>query len=360
MIPKLFSTGDVVNWYFDQSGAWLGVITALMLVIMIVKKLNCNQDPKTGGTKYEKSLKLWIYSLYFSHLFFMTSTIAQVSMLPILKASGIIINQQKTCKIILVHMHIFASWYHISIFNIFMERLYRLFQKSVFEISKYKNTVIRTIHFIVWLIIGVSSAFITDPSPYNIYTSSVDLNGDGVTCSLFTSDKVDFDTNLILFSAGMAILIGNILAWALFMYQFYTIIKFTTNVNKNKNVKKNDDLLKLMKEQTLIVALSVSSTLIFYMIQMTGILGQFFVTLDFVITPFIIFLCFKCNRYYFQLLRCDKLAVCCCKGFEKRVIKKVMDEKIAASIAMAQIPKITPTSTVSSQNASIDIRCSTV
>ena len=63
---------------------------------------------------------------------------------------------------------------------------------------------------------------------------------------------------------------------------------------------------------------------------MIGLLGQVFITLDFVVTPFIIFLGFKCNRYYFELLRCDKLAVCCCKGFEKRVIRKAMDKKSAA------------------------------
>ena len=100
-------------------------------------------------------------------------------------------------------------------------------------------------------------------------------------------------------------------------------------------IKKNDGFHRIMMEQTLIVALAVSSTVIFYMIQMTGFLGQFFVTLDFVVTPIVIFLGFNCNRYYFEWLKCDKLAVLCCSSFRNRILAKVSnrsDEKMAAVV----------------------------
>ena len=206
MLPKLLGTSDYINWYFDQAGAWIGFITAFILILIFIKKLHC------CGDKNEKNLKFWIYSLYFSHLFFMISTCCQVSLLPILKSLNIYIDQQVACKVILVHMHIFASWYHISIFNIFIQRLYTLCLGSIFQITKHRVIVIRTTHLILWIIIGVSSAFITDPSPYNVYTSSIDLDS-GYTCSLFTSTKVDFDTTIVLMSAGMAIFGGNIFAW---------------------------------------------------------------------------------------------------------------------------------------------------
>ena len=255
----------------------------------------------------------------------MISTCAQVSMLPIFK----FLNIKMACKIILIHMHIFAPWYHVSLFNLFMQRIYILCNGSLFEISKFRFMVIRIFHFIVWLIIAISSSFITDPSPYNIYTSSVD-HVNGYTCSLFVSSKVDIYPTIVIMIAGLTIFSANIFAWGLFMYKFAEIIKFTSNANQQ-----NNGFQRIMMEQTLIVALAVSSTVIFYMIQMTGFLGQFFVTLDFVVTPIVIFLGFNCNRYYFELLKCDKLAISCCSSFENRILAKVSnrsDEKMAAVV----------------------------
>ena len=191
-----------------------------------------------------------------------------------------------------------------------------LFGGTSLEMSKIKMTAIRIIHGIIWISIGVSSAFLTDPSPYNIYTKSVSTDGSGITCSLFASGKVDIYTTLVLLSAGMFIFIGNIVAWSLFIYQFYGLIKFTKCSLDKGDV---DELMVTIKEQTLIVGLAVGSTIFLYMVQMTGFLGQFFVTMDFVITPIIIFLCFRYNRYWFELLKCDKLAIMCCKRVENRL-----------------------------------------
>ena len=76
MIPRPLRTNDVINWYFDQFSAWLGSIIALILGIMSVRKLAGNHDRETGGVTYIKSFKLWVYSLYFSNLFFCISTAA--------------------------------------------------------------------------------------------------------------------------------------------------------------------------------------------------------------------------------------------------------------------------------------------
>ena len=121
---------------------------------------------------------------------------------------------------------------------------------SVFEISKVRFIVMRTVHLIIWLIIGISSAFITDPSPYNVYTSSIDINN-GHTCSLFTTAKVDLDTTIVLSSAGMAIFGGNIFAWYLFMRKFSQIIQFTTSKKAVNDTKKNDEFYRVIREQTL-------------------------------------------------------------------------------------------------------------
>ena len=53
------------------------------------------------------------------------------------------------------------------------------------------------------------------------------------------------------------------------------------------------------------------------------------IALDFILTPIIISLGLKCNRYNFKLLKCDTLAVVCCGVFERRITAQ-LSQNIAA------------------------------
>ena len=347
-------TPDYINWYFDQGIAWMGLIVAITLLIIHIKKLS-----RTKSDEIDKRFKWWIYSMYVSHGLFMAAMCCQVSLLPILKAFNISINQTITCEVILIPMRILISWQHISIFNVFMRRIYILCKGSIFEVSKFRFAMIRIIHSILWITLAVGITFVTDPSPYNVYTSSIDIDN-GHTCSTFTSTKIDIYTKMVVVSAAVVIFGGNILAWVLFMCKFVKIIRFLGN---------DDSFHRVMREQTLIVALAVSSTLLLYLIQVIGVLGQFFVTLDFVLTPIIIVLGLKCNRYYFEFFKCDKLAILCCSICEKRMLAKLSDETTQADIVAQNnqassgkhtiahtLPSRTPslrTFTTGSSNASI-------
>ena len=86
------------DWYFDEAGNWIAFITALILLIIFIKKLSFSRN------EIEKSLKCWIYSLYISHLFLTISGCAQVSLLPILQALNTSTDQQDAWKIIMVQI----------------------------------------------------------------------------------------------------------------------------------------------------------------------------------------------------------------------------------------------------------------
>ena len=301
---------DVLDWYFDQIGAYIGIFISMILLITIVKRLHFNSS-ETQNVRYPLSLTFWIYSLYissFSLMIFITSLLIGLSLF-----SGN--NQLQTCRIINICTVISAGAFHNSIFNLFMERLYISFKNTLFGLSWNCNVAIRSIFCLIWTLQVIMSAIYLDPSPYNIYDQKVDFDGYGVTCSVLASVKENLTLKLLLFSSGVIIFSGNIFVWSLFLIKLRKLRNLTRTSN---NIESKDDLIILMKEQTLIVALAVSSTLILYIIQMTGFLGQLFVTLDFVVTPFIIFLSFKFNRYYFEKLKCDKLALYCCSIFERK------------------------------------------
>ena len=298
---------DVIAWYCDQIVIYLGIIISIVLLILTKKRL---VDSTTNSNqKTPKPLQFWIYAFFISNVFQMFSLSTQIISLPIIGTS---INQSKTCQIVNVIGYISGPLFYIAEFNLFMERLYLSFKNSLFAISKCKNYTIRVSQICIWIVIGVAASIIIDTSPYNIYTSSVDFDGNGVTCSIVASGG-DIATALIFLFASSTKVFGNMLLWILFMRKLYKVIKFT-------KATKDKDMIMLMKEQTLIVALMLLSTLIFYTIQIMMPLGQVFIILDFVITPCIVFLCFKFNRYYFEILGCDKLAQCCCSTFEKRII----------------------------------------
>ena len=207
MLPKLLATPDHINWYFDQAISWIGFITALIMLTIIVRKLNRNGIET--DQKMDKTLKYWIYSLYSSNLCFMLAMCALVSMLPIFRALNISIDQSIACKAILYHMRIFGAWYHISVFNVFMQRIDLLCNDTIVEVSKFRFMVLRTIHFIIFLSMVVLLALNTDPSPYNVYTSSNDTDN-GQTCSAFTSGKKDSRLNMLVISIGLSVLVSNI------------------------------------------------------------------------------------------------------------------------------------------------------
>ena len=112
-----------------------------------------------------------------------------------------------------------------------MERLYISFKNSSLELSNRWNIIIRSIHAILWIAVAVSAIIIIDASPYNVHTNSVDLNGNGVTCSVLTTEKLDIGTTMVLLSTGTLILWGNIFVWILFMYKLYTLLKYVRDAD---------------------------------------------------------------------------------------------------------------------------------
>ena len=91
----------------------------------------------------------------------------------------------------------------------------------------------------------------------------------------------------------------------------------------------------------MIVSLAVFSTLFCYMLQIIGVLGQFFITIDTAITPLIIFLSFNFNRYYFKLLSCDKLTKYCCKPIERYCFKTMSNDEIKIAEIVSNKNKVT-------------------
>lgn len=313
---------DVLAWYFDQVSADIAVIISIGLFLIISRKMHLTQ------LKYATSLKSWVYIWYFSLIFFLVVWAFYLVILPL---AGKNANQIKVCKICNVLSILSGCFYHVGLFNLLLERLHISFKTTVFEISSKLNIICRCIYNLIWVIIAIIVMYLIDPSPYNIYTRQVDYSGNGITCSLFAKGKVTTKMMICLGMTGLIIMTGNIFIWALFMHK----LKKLMVANKTcKDLNANDDLIILMKEQTTVVALAVTSTILLYMLQMMNVLGQFFVTLDFIITPIIVFCSFKFNRYWFEKFKCNKMAKCCCSIFERQFVglKRTVDERNIAEI----------------------------
>ena len=99
----------------------LAILISIPLLILITKKLSKTE------TKFPQTLKFWIYSLYVTNLL---STISQILLLIILPISSKNINQIKACKAVTLMAILFTSFFQISVFNFFMERLYIPFKNT--------------------------------------------------------------------------------------------------------------------------------------------------------------------------------------------------------------------------------------
>eukprot|EP01083_Nonionella_stella_P258655 883816_1 len=81
-----------------------------------------------------------------------------------------------------------------------------------------------------------------------------------------------------------------------------------------------------------------------FVISMFIRFGQLLYTISIVNMLLSIFLSFKFNRYYFDILGCEKLSNCCCMCFVRLITKKVSmsiaEIQLATHISKQNIPKL--------------------
>ena len=316
---------SVFNWVLDQVIKDIGLILSLTFLIIITRKLSTSKLPIR--------LKIWIYIYFTVNVILLLSGTLLEIILFITPSS----NQSTTCAIPFKTHKYSAGLVQIALFNFFMDRLYCAFVATPLEINKYGNYIPRIIHFIWFQVSQLLSIWNSSYTPYNVYNEEVSYDGNGVEC-IFIFPLQPTTTWIGYFMQSSGTIIAEIFVWILFMKRLYQTMVFYTN--QPEKYKQNEEFITLMKEQTLIVAIAVFSTILNWTLFTMQIFGFFWITLDYIINASVIFISFRFNRYYFELFKCDKLAIYCCKRMENRIKKNMKikrmtkDEKYTADIVI--------------------------
>eukprot|EP01084_Bolivina_argentea_P100142 179887_1 len=250
----------VLQWYFDQIAAYIGLVMAIILLMIIIKKF------VSSSVKYPLTLQCSTYMVYISYIIlFIVTALVSVG-LTVSQTS----NQQEFCKIIVPLSILCYGLSQISLINLFIERLRICFMNTSFELSKWTNYVFRIIIFIAWIIVCVFALQTVDASPFNIHTQETDYNGNGSTCNVITTGK-QMTIGLLIAMLGnvLCVIVGNIFLLIIFMNK---LLKLTKRMDA-KHDSTLIDFILVMKEQTLIVSIAVCSTLFFWLLTASSIFG---------------------------------------------------------------------------------------
>eukprot|EP01084_Bolivina_argentea_P029133 54075_1 len=334
-------------WYTDVLMCiLLTVITIILTLITFKNVYNKSHSECSSSNKLPANPTFYISLciVFISFNMVSMSALCQQSLLLLLPDT----NQQLTCDII--HIVCFAAWgiNNLSIDVLQISRLRTVFIKIPrLRLSKHSYYYFLVFFTFVWIIIvaaGPCLIFFHHQHisiPYNIYTETIDLDGNGVVCVL----RDVFDYLMIQLVSMIAIVFGHLSIWFLFVRKLYALISDINTVSKGCEIDEFQmECIQLMKEQTMLVAIIVVSILSSWVLTWIfhGYVGHFFIMLSIITTLIGIFVSFSFNRYYFELLRCDKCTVYFCKWFEKRILGKISLHR--AEINIVKTHKTAPTS----------------
>eukprot|EP01083_Nonionella_stella_P007828 22524_1 len=309
----------LVQWYLDQIVTHLGLIVVVFVCVVAVRNIKSH--------KQELQLRLRIL-LYAAHILSVISHIALVLVnvaLLVFRRIAPTWNQHTICVITYILVTITAAGFLSCVINLFFERLCVSFEDTPFKVSKCTRYSFRIIVNLSWVIVGSLYLSYIDPLPYNIYTNQVaNLQSlDGVTCSAHVQGADPMIT--VTFSlVAFIISSSNLVVWALFMHKLRVLIT-DTHTDNVQHVSKH--FICLMKEQTMLIGIAVFSSVILWTLEAIFQFGHAIPALDIAVTTVVMFLTFpKLSGYYFSMLKCDKLTVCCCGVFEKYISLRISRE----------------------------------
>eukprot|EP01084_Bolivina_argentea_P029134 54079_1 len=336
-------------WYSDV------LMCILLTVITIILTLITFKNVYKSHSECSTSSKLPAKPIFYVSLCIVFISFNMVSMSALCEQSLLLIlpdtNQPLICDI--VHILCFIVWgiNNLSIDVLQISRLRAVFMKIPrLRLSKYTYYYFLFSFTFVWIIIVAAGPFLIVlhhqhgehiSIPYNVYTETIDLDGNGVICVL----RDVFDYLMIQLVFMIAIVLGHLSIWFLFVRKLYALISDINTASKGCELDQFQmECIKLMKEQTMLVAIIVASILFSWVLTWIfhGYVGHFFIMLSIITTLIGIFVSFSFNRYYFELLRCDKCTVYFCKWFEIRILGKISVHR--AEINIVETHKTEPTS----------------
>eukprot|EP01083_Nonionella_stella_P250839 866138_1 len=297
---------QVLLWWIDQITAYLGLIICSVLCIIVIKTVRSHELPSR--------LRCLIYTVHIFSVLFFIATISTLTILPFFNALNIVVNQSTACYFTYAALSCTGAILLLSIINLFFERLYLSFQSTDLALSPCCNIGFRVIICTIWIGLGFTYLFVSDPTPYDIYHQRIDTTN-GITCSTHAKGVDNMMTIVYELIAAM-ISITNLIVWVLFISKLYALLK-QMKVSNVTDV--SADFIVIMKHQTMLVGIAVFSSVVLWTLEATLQIGQIFASLDFIVTVFICFLTFKFNEKYFILLKCDVLSGFCCKWFERMI-----------------------------------------
>eukprot|EP01084_Bolivina_argentea_P146365 256304_1 len=349
----------VIEWYID-----IIIISIALIICTILSVIALKTFPKPNSGKLSKS----VYAVFISTLLYLSVNLLRVISLPLFSTTAQ--SQHLICGIETSMFLFFFGINNLSIDAFFIHRLDAIFQNTPVQLSKcvyYAYIITLTVYWTLWMSITAFAVSENNAAPYNIYTESFDIDGNGTTC-MVQNDAEMF--KLVLATAIIGLFIGNFTVWILFTRKFFHLLKLTQhtftkypqkNISCNSDGQQTDTVTKttititdansetsvhdqseiniqnedstekqfqmefinVMRDQTMLVSLMVFTSCFAFLITMFISVGQLLVTIAYIITLLTIFLSFKVTRYYFDLLGCKIFSKCCCYYFEKCLSKKI-------------------------------------
>eukprot|EP01083_Nonionella_stella_P226168 803457_1 len=307
----------VTTWYLNQIVNYPGLLIVIFLCVVAVRNIKA----------HKKDLKLRLrVLLYAAHILSVQAFVAGIlvdTILLLFKQIAPTWNQRTICFVTYIYLTATCAGFLLAVINLFFERLCISFEGTPFKLSKCTRYSFRIMVNLSWTGVGLLYLRYIDPLPYNIYSEQVDSRN-GLTCSAHIQGAVDPMVTVTFELIAFLISSSNLFVWAMFMHKLHVLMTDTHADNVRHTSK---DFVCLMKEQTMLIGIAVFSSIILWTLQAIFQFGSSLASLDLIVTAAVMFLTFRqLSAYYFSLLKCDKLTVCCCGIFEKYIASRISQE----------------------------------
>eukprot|EP01083_Nonionella_stella_P314316 1131877_1 len=297
---------SVFFWISDISLSSMGIIISLIMLCILIRKTSHDKQ-----IDWITSLLIYLSYLSFLYYFICTLLISTTLLIPN-------INAHHTCHILYYIAIPSVGCCNVTIFNLFIHRLYISFKETAFPLSSWTRYIFIIFISSAWLSICVIALFSVHATPY--------YHGIVASCSIHSHDD-DSAVNshyievLKLCCLGI-ILFAHVVIWGLFMIKLHKLLKHLHAASCPK-------FTKIMQEQTLLVGIVVFSSLLFWSLNVVRSFGQFLINIDIIINMSVIFVSFSFNKRFFRWFGCELLTKVCCRHVDINItVKKQNMERV--------------------------------
>eukprot|EP01083_Nonionella_stella_P064525 168234_1 len=283
----------------------MGIIISLIMLCILIRKTSHDKQ-----IDWITSLLIYLSYLSFLYYFICTLLISTTLLIPN-------INAHHTCHILYYIAIPSVGCCNVTIFNLFIHRLFVSFKEASFPLSNWTRYTFIILISSAWVIICVIAIHSVHATPY--------YHGIVASCSIHSHESDHSHPHnyirILMMCSLSTILIAHVVIWGLFMIKLHKLLK-----HLHASCPK---FTKIMQEQTLLVGIVVLSSLLFWSLNVVHSFGQFLINLDIIINMSVIFVSFSFNKKFFRWFGCELLTKVCCRHIDiKTNAKKHNRERV--------------------------------